>query len=333
MAIEQVNFDILTPTYRRSDTFLPDCIESVRSQPDEVDGVQIGYRHIVVNVDRKDEAATSYLESESRKDARLLTETYRGARHTQNIGLNVACGISAENYGIRRDAGSFVASHVIMVDDDDMLAENTLGHYARAIVEDPRRELIFGKLALIDEHGTPIDDSSSDIAYNDVPYTTDAAVFMEQMLQANHIPRSAAIGHLAMITSGSFSPDIICLDWHAYARIIRSGAPYHMIDEVTDIYRQHAMQISRQHRANGAWELAAQRLRQDYASGNMPTAPNFPISSMEYATGESVGELTDGRIDSGMRFIDDPHHGPTIVFSEKPQSRNLGILRNYRPVA
>lgn len=257
--LERIKFAILTPTFRRSDTFLPFCVESIRNQVLEADGAAIDYEHYIINDDPNDEAATEYLQALAEEDPRIRPVESGGGYgscHAFNVGM------AAMTNGIyhRRQRGELLPSHVVPVDDDDGLLPGALAAYTRAIKANPRLELIFGKAAFIDADNQPTDDTNG-IDYNNVQYSSDLKEFYANMLQVNEIPRTAAIGLLALLRVGYWSTKLTCPDWHIYVKLLHIGVPYQMLDEVTDYYRMHASQISLVRRTDGTWERDGERLR------------------------------------------------------------------------
>jgi hypothetical protein len=286
--IARIKFAILTPTYHRSDTYLPFCIETLRRQTKEYNGTEVEYEHIIINNDPDDEAASDYIFDEAASDPRI-TPVIAPASNGECAALNLGFSVAVENMLGRRLAGETLPSFIVPVADDDGLCSNALASYTRALQEDPSLEFIFGKAAFIDEHDQPTDETYG-IDYNNVHYSDEIANFHGQMLRCNEVPRSAAIGVLALARVGLWEPQFRLPDWQIYVKLLHLRVRYRMLNETTDYYRMHPGQLGLEERLNGVWEKDGVRLSAEYPGLlDENYLPARPTTSLEYANAQTSG--------------------------------------------
>ena len=291
----EIKYAVVAPTHNRSETFLPECIESVRaSEQDHDPDIRFSYRHVIVN-DASTDNTREYLDAEAANDPNLVF-----ARREENGGAGAAFD---DGYGvlidiiraeiIRRPDGNAVErvapDLIVPLDDDDRFLRHTLRTYTRTIVEDIRAnpgqdplELLFGRVVPIDAAGTPTYETGG-IDYNDIEYAP-GMKFYDLMRKGNQIPSAAvAVGFLAL--GGQRLRHWGCQDWALALGALSTGIRHTFIaDPPLAEYRIHQGQASLQHRLPGdVWDIDAQRVRSTFPpSHKLGTGPD-PYEALRLA--------------------------------------------------
>lgn len=158
--MNSIFFSIITPTYNRLDSgYLEQCILSVQNQKPG----DYKYEHIIV-----DDGSTD----NTRKWIRELQNSDSHLRYYRQKNAGPA---KAAQRGISEARGT----HVIIVDDDDMLTPDSLVQRATFIRENRTVNWFFGLAEAIDQYGLPTQATFQSKFYPDH--------FYERMLIANHI--------------------------------------------------------------------------------------------------------------------------------------------------
>jgi glycosyltransferase involved in cell wall biosynthesis len=262
---------VITSTYNRAETYLPECIESVRNQIlEDSAGQPIEYRHVIVN-DASSDSTAEFLDEIARQDPQhiRIVHSKHNSGPTSGMILGTMAVFNESSELLNREgrpAIDTIPHYFIPLDDDDMLTPKAFQIYANACREEWRKRrklpgMIFGPAILIDASGREIT-GQQDIDYNNIPPTEDRESFIRAMLECNHLPSKPAFSFW------NFCPqqtprDFVCWDWAIIMHALAHRASYHQVADPTSYYRLHDSQISLKHREARVWEAERKKIVQN----------------------------------------------------------------------
>jgi glycosyltransferase involved in cell wall biosynthesis len=142
----------------------------------------------------------------------------------------------ARNTGVREAVGDYI----LWLDDDDLLSADTLQHYAAALGENPRFNLMYGKLQYFDGS------SGADRRLFDPPdWTRQPTHFLNGLLFGCVVPNPGTLVKKSLYTqAGEYDPGYLrAQDYEFWTRVARFAIPK-KVDAVVCRYRVHDGNIS-----------------------------------------------------------------------------------------
>lgn len=237
-----MKISVLTPTYNRSRTFLPECIESVQRQYGSVD-----YEHLIVDDRSSDETWSRLTALEDRRVIPIRSPKNAGPAHALNLALEQATG-----------------DFLLPLDDDDLLLPWSLQAHALFLEAHPQVDLTFGWAVLINADRTlnlwGFD--KYDIDLGAVEYSDDRREFLDIMWKQNSVFNSTAvIRRSAVLSVGGWDENIRCQDWAMWLALLESGHIHKRNATYLSCYRIHSNQLTNQHFRDGTYDQDRNYLR------------------------------------------------------------------------
>ncbi len=154
----KVKFSIITPTFNRAASgFLRECIISVREQTRG----NYEYEHVIVDDGSTDETE-KYIKSLKDNNIQYIYQKNAGTASATRTGINATNG-----------------DYIIILDDDDLLMEDSLKKRLQFIEKNPKVDFFYGNAQWIDKNGFLIKPLFNSKYYNDHQY--------ERLLIENYI--------------------------------------------------------------------------------------------------------------------------------------------------
>lgn len=264
--MEAIRFGIITPTFNRSETFLPWCVESVRQLELAAGKLAVDYVHVIVD-DGSADGTPDYLEELATQDQRVLpvyNDTNQGPGVALRSGYDCLINRSRRMRACNNIPTADTLPHfIIPLDDDDGLLPDALVTYANHIVRDPAVGLWLGPAAFLDADNRPTDDTHG-IDYNDIRYSSDPAEFFKIMLESNQVVCAPAMSTWDLMRTGLWRSEYDCQDWFILLALLREGVKAGLIPEAVGYYRMHGKQASLRHMHDGTWQREGEQLREHF---------------------------------------------------------------------
>ena len=219
------NFAILTPTHQRR-ALLPDAVASVRAS--QTAPLDIAYEHLLY-VNGPDDGTAAYLREAAAQPGPPL-------RHWQHPAP-VRAG-RARNELIRHAAPD---AWLLPLDDDDILLQRTLFHYAQQIERHPGRPWLVADFLRVDEAGRYLPGEDYYAWQFDSPRAMLQAIFRaEHFIQGNVCYQKALLEQV-----GGYDDDLpMAEDLDLYVRFLLAGHLPVVCPHISHLHRFHASNVS-----------------------------------------------------------------------------------------
>lgn len=163
------------------DKYLPDCIESVKSQTLK------DFECLLID-DAQSQMTRDIFNGLVKSDKR-----FRYLSTPENVGL-----VGARNFGFQHAKGRYIRH----LDADDYLAENALELESHALDREPRIHIVYGHLEVVEEDGSQITDKSGSVLRSGWP--GDQFSWYAQMAHLNQLPSCSMIRREVLERSGGY---------------------------------------------------------------------------------------------------------------------------------
>ncbi|MEV6562520.1 glycosyltransferase [Nocardia sp. NPDC051756] len=228
---------VLTATFNRRATFLPQCLDNVRHQI----GDGFDYEHIVID-DCSTDGTWDYLQQVARADPRvkpIRTRATRMMAHAQNCGLDVATG-----------------DLVVPLDDDDLLLPRSLQLHTEFMRDHPDIDWSFGHTLRIDADNRLLDSAwENETKYAATEYSDDPAEFFTILLAANRVlGNTVVLRRSALVEVGGWDEEVVCQDWALWLRLTHAGKRHARRRDYLACRRVHPHQLTTIHQVDGTYD-------------------------------------------------------------------------------
>jgi glycosyltransferase involved in cell wall biosynthesis len=244
---EFVLISLLTATFNRRATYLPQCLESVRRQV----GDDFTYEHIVID-DCSTDDTWEYLQDISHADPQVRpvrTRANRMTAHAQNCGLAVANG-----------------ELIVPLDDDDLLLPRTLQLHAEFMSARPEIDWSFGHSLWVDADNRLLDRAwQIEAKYAAADYSDDPGEFFNMLLDANRVlVNTTVVRRAALLDVGGWDENVLCQDWGLWLRLSSGGKRHARRSDYVACRRVHEPALTTIHRVDGTYDRDRQYFRRLY---------------------------------------------------------------------
>ena len=219
------NFVILTPTHQRR-ALLPDAVTSVRAS--QTAPLDISFEHLIY-ANGTDDGTAAYLREAAAQPGPPL-------RHWQHPA-RVRAG-RARNELIRQAAPD---AWLLPLDDDDILLQRSLFHYARQMERHPGRPWLVADFLRVDEAGRYLPGEDYYAWQFDTPRAMLRAIFRaEHFIQGNVCYQKSLVEQV-----GGYDDDLpMAEDLDLYVRFLLAGHLPVVCPHVSHLHRFHASNVS-----------------------------------------------------------------------------------------
>ena len=220
-----MHFAIITPTHQRR-ALLPEAVASVRASVSAP--LDFSFEHLIYDNGSRDGTA-AYLREVADQPGPPLRHWHHPAR--QLAGL-------ARNHLIEETAPG---AWLVPLDDDDILLQRTLHHYAAQIVAHPGRPWFVADFLRVDEHGRYLPNEDYYAWQFDTPTDMLRAIFRaEHFIQGNVCYSRAFVDQVGGYDAGLPMAE----DLDLYVRFLLAGQLPVLCPHISHLHRFHAHNVS-----------------------------------------------------------------------------------------
>ncbi|HET8632146.1 MAG TPA: glycosyltransferase [Thermomicrobiales bacterium] len=250
---------ILTTTWNRAATYLPQALASVRALR-----LSVPYEHVVVD-DASDDGTAAYLAREAAADPRL-----RVVRHATRRGV-----AAARNSAARAARGDFLVD----LDDDDLLVATGVERRYRYLLANPARWAVHANALVIDEDGRYL--VGQDVVNFACPDPTACA---RHFYDSTMIPNASTAMYRreALLALGGWDESLSCCeDFDLWLRSLDRYGPPGFLDAVVALYRRKEHSLGIDSVRSGAHARNQRTVKARWA---------YLVAPPDQAAGETGGE-------------------------------------------
>jgi glycosyltransferase involved in cell wall biosynthesis len=220
-----MHFAIITPTHQRR-ALLPEAVASVRASISAP--LNFSFEHLINDNGSRDGTAAYLREAAAQPGSPL--------RHWHHSGRQLA-GL-ARNQLIQETAPE---AWVVPLDDDDIMLQRTLYHYAAQINANPDRPWFVADFLRVDEHGRYLPNEDYYAWQFDTPTDMLRAIFRaEHFIQGNVCYSRAFIDEV-----GGYDGELpMAEDLDLYVRFLLAGQLPVLCPHISHLHRFHASNVS-----------------------------------------------------------------------------------------
>jgi teichuronic acid biosynthesis glycosyltransferase TuaG len=223
---------VLTPTFNRADSFLPQCLLSVQSQH------EIGFEHEHIIVDDGSNDGTEEVVAEWRKKDNRIKYIQTKKNSGPAAALNAAFAIAK-------------GSLIVPLDDDDFLPLQSLQMRFDFFQDHPEVDWAFGYSFQVDDHNAIIEGM-----YERIPvFEEDPKRLFEELMKLNTISNGAVTIRLECISKiGGWDPAVASQDWDLWLKLAYGGHSHALMKNYLSFYRIHNHRLTTSQSVDGTWE-------------------------------------------------------------------------------
>lgn len=242
-----MQISVLTATFNRADTYLPQCIESVERQYGDVD-----YEHIVVDDCSTDGTWEALVELADQKPHLKVhrADSNSGLAHALNLALDQARG-----------------DYVLPLDGGDLLLPRSLETHVNFLHQHPAVDLTFGWAVMVDALSqlTMWGGDKYNSTIDRAPYADDHDEFLKLILRGDCIFNSTAvIRRSSAIAVGGWNREVTCPDWEMWTKLLHNGCTHKRNPSYVSCYRIHDDQMTAINAFNGSYNTDGAYIRAHY---------------------------------------------------------------------
>ncbi|MBD2722286.1 glycosyltransferase family 2 protein [Hymenobacter armeniacus] len=220
-----MHFTVITPTHQRRE-LLPEAVASVRATVSAP--LDFSFEHLVYDNGSRDGTA-AYLREAAAQPGPAL-------RHWHSAGRQLAG--RARNLLIQEAPAD---AWLVPLDDDDILLQRTLFHYASHINANPGRPWFVADFLRVDEHGRYLPNEDYYAWQFDTPTAMLQAIF-----RAEHFIQGNVCYHWAFVDEvGGYDGELaMAEDLDLYVRFLLAGQLPVLCPHISHLHRFHARNVS-----------------------------------------------------------------------------------------
>jgi glycosyltransferase involved in cell wall biosynthesis len=220
-----MHFTVITPTHQRRE-LLPEAVASVRATISAP--LDFSFEHLIFDSGSRDGTATYLREAAGQPGPPL--------RHWHSPGRQLAG--PARNQLIREAPAE---AWILPLDDDDILLQRTLFHYASQINAHPGRPWFVADFLRVDEHGRYLPGEDYYAWQFDTPTAMLQAIFRaEHFIQGN-----VCYSHALFDEVGGYDSELaMAEDLDLYVRFLLAGQLPVICPHISHLHRFHARNVS-----------------------------------------------------------------------------------------
>ena len=222
---QAMHFAVITPTHQRR-ALLPEAVASVRASVSAP--LNFSFEHLIYDNGSRDGTAAYLREAAGQPGPPL--------RHWHAPGRQLAG--HARNLLIREAASN---AWLVPLDDDDILLQRTLHHYAAQIEAHPGRPWFVADFLRVDEHGRYLPNEDYYAWRFDTP-----AAMLQAIFRAEHFIQGNVCYHRDFVDQvGSYDGELaMAEDLDLYVRFLLAGQLPVLCPHISHLHRFHARNVS-----------------------------------------------------------------------------------------
>ncbi|MDB5234160.1 MAG: hypothetical protein JWR44_1153 [Hymenobacter sp.] len=220
-----MHFSVITPTHQRRE-LLPEAVASVRASVSAP--LDFSFEHLIYDNGSRDGTAAYLREAATQPGPPL--------RHWHSPGRQLAG--RARNSLIQEAAP---VAWLVPLDDDDIMLQRTLHHYAAQIIAHPGRPWFVADFLRVDEHGRYLPSEDYYAWQFDTPTAMLQAIFRaEHFIQGN-----VCYSHAFVDQVGGYDGELkMAEDLDLYVRFLLAGQLPVLCPHISHLHRFHARNVS-----------------------------------------------------------------------------------------